>query len=301
MVLIGTKQSDVMSKENRVMVVSMIVNITLSILKIISGIVGYSSALIADGIHSLSDLTTDVFAIIGNFLSRKPADDKHPFGHGRLEYITSMGISLIIMFVGFSIIYNSMNRDIIIPSIYVLAVTLFTIIAKYLLAQYVIKKGTKYQNNILISSGKESKADVISSIFVLMSTILMQFSNNISIFRYADIVVAIIVGMLIIRVGFNLLKENVSTTLGEQETDDEIIDAISSVILKEKEVIQIDSINCIKYGSYFRIVSEVSMDGNLTLNDSHAVVEKIEKRLMKQDKRNKYITIHVNPYLEKGK
>ena len=108
-----------MRKENKVMLTSMIVNSFLSIIKIIVGIVGKSSALIADGIHSFSDLFTDVFAIFGNLLSRKPADLKHPFGHGKFEYLTSMGIGLVILFVGFSIIYNSYNNKIVIPSILV--------------------------------------------------------------------------------------------------------------------------------------------------------------------------------------
>ena len=105
-----------MRKENKVMLTSMIVNSFLSIIKIIVGLIGKSSALIADGIHSFSDLFTDVFAIFGNLLSRKPADEKHPFGHGKLEYLTSIGIGLVILFVGFSIIYNSYNTKIIIPS-----------------------------------------------------------------------------------------------------------------------------------------------------------------------------------------
>ena len=93
-----------MRKENKVMVVSMIVNAFLALIKVVFGIICYSTALVADGFHSFSDLATDLFAIIGNILSTKPADDKHPFGHGKLEYLTSLGIGLIILFVGFSII-----------------------------------------------------------------------------------------------------------------------------------------------------------------------------------------------------
>jgi cation diffusion facilitator family transporter len=151
-----------MKKENKVMLTSMIVNSFLSIIKIIVGIVGKSSSLIADGIHSFSDLFTDVFAIFGNLLSRKPADEKHPFGHGKLEYLTSIGIGLVILFVGFSIIYNSYDNKIVIPSILVVLVSLFTIVSKYLLASYITRKGKEYKNNILISSGRESSMDVLS-------------------------------------------------------------------------------------------------------------------------------------------
>lgn len=285
-----------MKKENKVMLTSMIVNSFLSIIKIIVGIVGKSSSLIADGIHSFSDLFTDVFAIFGNLLSRKPADEKHPFGHGKLEYLTSIGIGLVILFVGFSIIYNSYDNKIVIPSILVVLVSLFTIVSKYLLASYITRKGKEYKNNILISSGCESSMDVLSSVVVLVATTLMRFSNKIEILKYADKVATVVVGLFIIKVGFDVLKENISTILGEQEIDQEYLENIKRIITDEKEVICIDELNLIKYGYYFKIVCEVGMNGNLSLKKSHSVVEKIETKLKEYDDRNKYITIHVNPY-----
>lgn len=285
-----------MKKENKVMLTSMIVNSFLSIIKIIVGIVGKSSSLIADGIHSFSDLFTDVFAIFGNLLSRKPADEKHPFGHGKLEYLTSIGIGLVILFVGFSIIYNSYDNKIVIPSILVVLVSLFTIVSKYLLASYITRKGKEYKNNILISSGRESSMDVLSSVVVLVATTLMRFSNKIEILKYADKVATVVVGLFIIKVGFDVLKENISTILGEQEIDQEYLENIKRIITDEKEVICIDELNLIKYGYYFKIVCEVGMNGNLSLKKSHSVVEKIETKLKEYDDRNKYITIHVNPY-----
>lgn len=285
-----------MRKENKVMLTSMIVNSFLSIIKIIVGIVGKSSALIADGIHSFSDLFTDVFAIFGNLLSRKPADEKHPFGHGKLEYLTSIGIGLVILFVGFSIIYNSYDNKIVIPSILVVLVSLFTIVSKYLLASYITRKGKEYKNNILISSGRESSMDVLSSVVVLVATTLMRFSNKIEILKYADKVATVVVGLFIIKVGFDVLKENISTILGEQEIDQEYLENIKRIITDEKEVICIDELNLIKYGYYFKIVCEVGMNGNLSLKKGHSIVEKIETKLKEYDDRNKYITIHVNPY-----
>lgn len=285
-----------MRKENKVMLTSMIVNSFLSIIKIIVGIVGKSSALIADGVHSFSDLFTDVFAIFGNLLSRKPADLKHPFGHGKLEYLTSIGIGLVILFAGFSIVYNSYNSKLIIPSIFVVLVSLFTIVSKYLLAKYISKKGKEYKNNILISSGRESSMDVLSSVVVLVATILMRFSDRIEILKYADKVATIIVGIFIVKVGFDVLKENISTILGEQEIDPIYLENIRKIITDEKEVVCVDELTLIKYGYYFKIVCEVGMNGNLSLKKSHDILEKIEKKLEEYDERNKYITIHVNPY-----
>lgn len=287
-----------MRKENKVMFTSMIVNFGLSCIKVLTGLIFSSSAILADGIHSFSDLTTDIFAIIGNKLSTKPADDKHPFGHGKLEYLTSIAIGLIILFVGFGIISDSFNKEIIVPSLVVALVTVFTIIVKLILSRYVVKKGKELNNTILIASGKESSMDVISSIVVLVSSLLMQFSNRLSILKYADLIATIVVGVFIIKVGFDVLKDNISYILGEQETDEELINKITDIITKEKLVIRLDKLAMIKYGAYFKIVCEVSMDENRTLRECHDVVEHIEKQLKKFDSRNKYITIHVNPYEE---
>lgn len=285
-----------MSKENKVMIVSMGVNVVLALTKVLCGFIWASQALIADGIHSFSDLTTDLFAIIGNALSRKPADEKHPFGHGKLEYVTSIGISLAVIFIGFSVIYNSFNHVVVIPNALVIVVSLFTIVAKLLLSRYVTKKGYEYKQSVLIASGKESKADVISSVVVLISSILIQFSNYISVFKYTELIATIIVGMFIVRIGLGILKENISTIIGEQETDDDLIKAVQDIILEEKDIIKIDKLNLIKYGCYFEIVAEVGMDEKLTLIESHDVIERIEKKLEEFDERNRYITIHVNPY-----
>lgn len=278
-----------------IMWISFITNLFLSIIKIIIGYIFNSGALIADGLHSCSDLTTDVIAVVGVFLSKKPADTKHPFGHGRLEYLTSLIIGAIILILGISIIGNSFNRKVVIPSIIVTFVTIFTIIVKYILSNFLIKEGKKRQNNILISSGKESRTDVISSIVVLLSSVLIQFSNKISYLKYADIVATIIVGLFIIRVGFLILKENISILIGECETDKDIINNLEKIILNFDNIKTIDKINLLKYGSYYELTSEISIDSNLSFKDVHNIVHDVEDAIKKSNDKIKYITIHANP------
>lgn len=280
----------------KVMMISMFTNIFLAISKIVIGFIGKSHALVADGLHSFSDLITDACAMVGSSFSRKPADEKHPYGHGRLEYVTSIIISLIILILGFTIIYNSINRKIFIPSMIVVLVSIITIICKFLLATYIIKVGKKYKNNILISSGYESSTDVISSVVVLISALLMQISDKLSIFKYSDMIASLIVGILIIRIGFSVLKENISIMLGEQETDDEYLNMIKSIILENRLIKKIDSLVLLKYGPYYKLISEVCMDANEKLKDVHDALDLIEKNIKCKENRIKYITIHVSPY-----
>ena len=284
-----------MNKVAKVMQKSMIVNILLAILKIVVGFIGKSSALIADGIHSFSDLITDVFAIIGSFLSRKPADEEHPFGHGKIEYITSIIISIVILILGLYIIFSAQNRELVMPSILVLVVTLFTILMKFLLSSYIIKMGKEYSSNILISSGNESRTDVYSSLVVLFSTMLMLMSDQIPILVYSDMIASIIVGIFIIRIGYNLLRENVGSILGEVETDIGEITNVKEVIVSFEDIKTIDELYLLKYGTYYKLICEVGMDENETLRNVHDTIDKLEKKLKKKNEKIKYVTIHVNP------
>lgn len=279
----------------RVLLISFFANIFLSLIKIIIGVIGKSSALISDGIHSFSDLITDVVAIFGSFLSMKPADNEHPYGHGKLEYITSFIIGLTIVLIGIILIKSISNNNVIIPSMMVIIVSVITILIKYLVSRYLIIKGKEYKNLILISSGKESSMDVISSIFVLISSLLMQLSNKINIFKYSDKIVSIIIGIFIIKTGISIIKESISKILDERENDKKIIEEFKKLIYSYKQIKNIDSLIILKSGPYYKVTTEVSMNPRITLFKAHKVVEEL-KNLLKEKTKALYITIHINPY-----
>lgn len=284
-----------MNKVTKIMSIGMFTNLGLSLLKVVVGIFAKSSALITDGIHSLSDLITDVVAILGNFFASKPADLEHPYGHGRLEYITSTFIGLFILFLGFSLVSGFSTSEVVIPSSIVIIISLFTIIAKKCLSSYIIKKGMELENNILIASGKESFTDVYSSFVVLIASILVQFYKVFSPFMYADKIASIIVSIFIVKTGYDIIKENLSILIGRQESE-ENVEQIRELLLGEKEIKGIDKLVVLKYGGYYKIILEVSMDGNLSLKTSHDKMEEIENKIIKNIPKAKYIIIHINPY-----
>ncbi|MCM1370580.1 MAG: cation diffusion facilitator family transporter [Clostridium sp.] len=280
---------------SKVIIKSIITNLFLVVIKILCGIFMYSNALIADGIHSLSDLVTDFVAIIGNHLSKKPADDKHPYGHGKIEYITSIIISVFIIIIGMSLIINAFTDKIIIPSMLVVVVSLITIIFKYILSCYLIKKGKNYNNNILISSGYESRTDVISSIIVLISVLIMQLYNINPIFGYADLIATIVLGIFIIKVGYDILKENLSIIIGEQETNKEILDSLKSLILSINGIIDIKELILSKYGFYSRLSLILTMDKSISLEAAHNITDEVEEKIKEKYENILYINIHMEP------
>lgn len=287
-----------MEKVTKVLVKSLIVNILLTLTKFVFGIIYKSKVLVADGIHSLSDLATDVVSIYGSKLSLKPADNEHPYGHGKIEYLTSIVIGAVILALALSLLGNSLNAKNTIASNMVLYVTIFTILAKYLISRYILSKGVKYKSNLLVASGKESRADVISSAIVIVTYFLSKLSSYSKIFLYSDTIGTFIIGLIILKTAYRILKENIVSILGEIEQDEEYLDKIREIILENSEVVNIEELNIIKYGHYYHANITINMDSNVTLEDACLVSNRIKKKLINKKTRISYAKISINPYME---
>lgn len=288
----------IMEKVTKVLVKSLIVNILLTLTKFVFGIIYKSKVLVADGIHSLSDLATDVVSIYGSKLSLKPADNEHPYGHGKIEYLTSIVIGAVILALALSLLGNSLNAKNTIASNMVLYVTIFTILAKYLISRYILSKGVKYKSNLLVASGKESRADVISSAIVIITYFLSKLSSYSKIFLYSDTIGTFIIGLIILKTAYRILKENIVSILGEIEQDEEYLDKIREIILENSEVVNIEELNIIKYGHYYQANITINMDSDVTLEDACLVSDRIKKKLINKKTRISYAKISINPYME---
>ena len=287
-----------MEKVTKVLVKSLIVNILLTLTKFVFGIIYKSKVLVADGIHSLSDLATDVVSIYGSKLSLKPADNEHPYGHGKIEYLTSIVIGAVILALALSLLGNSLNAKNTTASNMVLYVTIFTILAKYLISRYILSKGVKYKSNLLVASGKESRSDVISSAIVIVTYFLSKLSSYSKIFLYSDTIGTFIIGLIILKTAYRILKENIVSILGEIEQDEEYLDKIREIILENSEVVNIEELNIIKYGHYYQANITINMDSDVTLEDACLVSNRIKKKLINKKTRISYAKISINPYME---
>ncbi len=266
---------------------SLIVNAFLSLMKIIAGFWVSSRALIADGIHSLSDFLTDLISIGGVKLANKKEDAKHPYGHGKIEYLLCMGISIIILSLSITLLINSFTTKNTIPHIGVAIVTIVTIFLKFLLSSYILNRGKKYKGDILIASGHESMSDVVSSLVVLASFGLS------FVFSYADKIACGIISILIFITGVKILIQNISNILGSQEVNEEIINEVQNNILKNKEVLYLDNFKLLKYGSYYKCEVNIYLDGKLTVAKANNLVEKIKKDIIINYEKIKYVDIYV--------
>ncbi len=296
----GVKKYFTFSKIEKIISISIFVNIALGLLKVITGLLGSSVALLADGIHSFSDLTNDVIAIIGNRFAKKPPDNKHPLGHGKSEYLTSIIIGLFIILIGTFFIKEMFYKEITYPKKIIIIVSGITILIKLWVANFLIKKGEKHQNNILIASGKESSSDVFVSLIVLISAVGVQLVAKYNILKYSDKIASIIVGIFIIKVGFDIIKINASMVIGEQVIDKDYLNNIQKIILHDKDIKVIRELVILKYGPDFKLISEIEMKSNLSLLKVHNKIKVIENRIKTYDQKINYIKIKGSPFFKKG-
>lgn len=288
-------------KQELVMRKSLYVNVFLVILKIISGIFFSSVALIADGVHSLSDLLSDVFVILGIRHSGKPADEDHPFGHGKFEYVLSFILGLTIILIAYNLGKNvvvNFNETPLIPRYISLAVVLVVVVIKLILSKYLIDKGKELDSEIVSASGKESFTDVISSIVVfigIISVILGEYFNNQWMLK-GDKIASIIIALFIVKIGIEIISNSIKSLQGKA-VKPEITEQYKNKIAKVAGVITVDQLVMIAYGPYYQAIGEIRVDGNISVTEGHEIAEAVTKELY-NDEKISHVIIHVNPEVE---
>ncbi len=285
-----------MDKITRTLLVSIIVNIGLVISKLIIGFLGSSKALIANGIHSLTDMITDIIAIVGNNLSRKPADTRHPYGYGQIEYVTNIIMGLTILILGVTQIFSAFSSNIDMPSNIIIYVSAIAMVVKYILSRYITLKGKKYKSGLLIVSGFESKADALTTLFVIISALLSKLTVYNELYKYSDNVCTFIIGLYISYVSLKILKENAFDLIDKVEDNQELINKIKKKILKNVEIKDVTSLSLIKYGTYYTANVEIALNKNTRLKDIEEINKKLEKQLVNRRTRISYLVLSTKVY-----
>ena len=285
-----------MNKITKTLLVSVFVNVGLVICKLIIGFLGSSKALIANAIHSLTDLITDGIAIIGNNFSMRPADSKHPYGYGQIEYVTNIIVGLVILILGISQIINAFSGDIDIPSNIIIYTSVIAIVVKYTLAKYITIKGKEYKSGILIVSGFESKADALTTLFVIISSLLSKLTVYNDLYKYSDNVCTFVIGIYISYVSLKILKENAFDLIDKVEDNQELINKIKKKILKNEKIKDITSLSLIKYGTYYTANLEIALNKNIKLKDIKEINKRLEKQLVNRRTRISYLVLSTTVY-----
>ncbi len=282
-----------MKKETKALIYSMINNVVIAIAKVVCGVIYGMNSLFADGLHTFSDFVTDVISLVGSHISKKRPTREHPFGFGKVEYLTNLFVGIILLLLSIFIIINSFGKEKFIPPISVIWVILACIILKVICIYIMHDVGSDINSQLLITGSIESKQDVISSIGVIIIAILLQFESKIPILGYADLIGSIIIGLIILKSALGIITHNSLALIGESETDKKEIDKIDKFLSKYKELKDKD-ILLIKYGSYYRLHLVIDVDNNLSLKSIINLENKIKKDITRHySLKIKHVTIYV--------
>lgn len=275
-------------------VVSIVVNVFLSVIKIVFGIYGKSRALVADGFHSISDVITSIVVLVSIKLASKPADEDHPYGHGQIESISGNMIGLILIITALELIRDNItsifkNEVKVMPKTLTLYIVIAAIVIKAILYIYKIRMGRRLKNEAIIADAKDHKSDVISSIGVLIGIILA-----IKIHPIFDMITGIIVGLIIGKEGFEIVFHTSNKIMDIQEKD--FIEDVKEMIKQDPEVYNVHDIYMKNSGEKIFLSFHVRVDGDMTVKDSHRIVDRLMDKIKGKHSHIENMVIHVDPF-----
>lgn len=281
--------------------IGMIANILLSVLKFVAGMIGHSQAMVADAVHSLSDLTTDVAVLIGIKYWASPADDDHPYGHERIEGIVTAFIAIALFIVGSGIAYNGIKTafepDLKSPELIAVVAAVISIFAKELLFWWTIKKGQDIESSSVKANAWHHRSDALSSIPALVAVALAMAHPKLAFF---DHVGAVVVAAFIIKVSFDILKP-VVMELSDRGASQTQVNTIDSLAMKVDGVKEVHSIRSRRVGSGYFVDLHVLVDGNMSVQNGHDIARDVKHQLINKGPRVLDVIVHLEPYQTSSK
>ena len=277
-----------------------IVNFLLVIFKFIAGVIGHSSALVADAVHSLSDFITDIIVIVFVKISGKPEDEDHKYGHGKFETLATALIGVALFAVGIGLLVGGATKvaDVLngatlpAPSMIALIAAAVSVVSKEILYHYTVIVGKKHNAQSVIANAWHHRSDAFSSIGTLIGVGGAMFFGEK--WRILDPIAAIVVSAFIIKVAIDLIKPCLDELLERSlpaETEKQILDIIATF----PEVSSPHHLRTRRIGNHIAIEVHLRMDAQISLENAHAIATKVEKRLKETFGQETHIGIHMEP------
>lgn len=273
--------------------VSVVVNLFLSCFQVIAGIFSGSQGLIADGMHSFSDLVADFVVLVANKKSRKPCDNDHHYGHWRYENGASLIIGILLCLVGAGMLWSALGKlwhPETISEVHMVAlwVALGAIIAKETLFRYMLNIAKRVQSSMLVANAWHARSDAASSVVVAIGII-----GNLAGFTWLDPIAAIIVGIMISLMGYRFAKDALNDLM-DRSVDIETEQEIKNIILAVPGVDGLHDVKTRKAGDLILIDAHLEVNAMLTVKEGHDIAVAVRKQVL-QDHQVLNIMLHVDP------
>lgn len=285
----------------KVTIVGTVVNAVLVAVKFVAGIMGRSSALVADAVHSLTDFVSDIVVLVFVRISGKPRDAEHEYGHGKFETLATMIIGVLLIGAGIGLLINgakqvwdSLNGAILSePTWIALVVAVISIVSKEILYRYTVKEGRRLNSDAVIANAWHHRSDAISSFGTMVGIAGAMFFGEK--WRILDPLAAVVVSFFIIKAGYDITKpainELLETSLPKAQTDE-----ITEIIQSVDGVKALHNLRTRKIGNAIAIDVHVKMDGDLRLTEAHDIASRIERTIRDRYGEGSLINVHMEPY-----
>ncbi len=279
----------------RVTKIGAVINVVLVIIKIVLGYFGGSRALIADGLHSMTDLVSDAAVMVGVILGAKPRDEDHHYGHGKVENLSEMVLGIILVLAGLFIAVDSVRAiyrpNISVPSYFVIPVAAASIISKEWLYRITVRTGRKFHLQSLIANAWHHRSDAITSAGVLLGVTLAIFVPK---FAMADAAVGFLVAIVIVRIGGKIGWDSVMRIIDTAPGVDYEL-KVERMILEVPGALAVREMKFRYVGNMIAIEAHVGMDPELTVREGHDIATAVKRSVMERDSRIYDVVVHVEP------
>ena len=274
----------------QVSTVGIVCNAALTVFKLVAGIVAHSSAIVADAVHSASDILGSLIVMIGAIFSNKAADASHPYGHEKLECIASILLGNILVLVGAAIGYTGITKIIhgetlAAPGMLALIAAVVSIVVKEALYWYTIAAAKRIRSVSLKAEAWHHRSDALSSIGSFAGVLGLPI---------LDPIASIVICLFIFKVAFGIFRESIDR-LVDRAADTDTVAAMRRTMLRTPGVVRVDDLKTRLFGSRTYVDAEIAVDGALPLRDAHAIAERVHHELEHDFPDVKHCTVHVNP------
>lgn len=280
----------------RVSTMSIAGNVILSVFKLIAGIVAHSNAMISDAVHSASDVFSTIVVMIGIRLASKKADKEHPYGHERMECVAAIILAMVLFVTGLGIgmealknILSGSYHDLQVPGTLALAAAIVSIMVKEAMFWYTKIYAVRIDSSALLADAWHHRSDAFSSVGALIGIAGARLG-----FPVMDSIASLVIFIFIIKAAYDIFKDAIDKMV-DHSCDEETERQIYECVMKNREVMGIDSLHTRIFGNKIYVDIEIAVDGSYTLKRSHEIAEEVHEDIERNFRKIKHIMVHVNP------
>ena len=274
--------------------VGIIGNIFLTVFNLIVGYYSGSYALISEGAHTISDITTSVISYIGFVVGSKPADREHPLGHGRAESVAGLVIVVFLSIVGYEIFSGAIERlffggAITAPTYLAAGMAIVGIIVNLFMSQYIINMGRKIKSPAIVADGQHQRVDVISSISILIGVVAANMG-----YPQLDPIIALIISLMVFKTAVEVARDNLDNIMGKVPSED-LVGEIKKSALSVEKVCGAHDVRINYFGSYATVTMHVELPKELNIVEAHEIAHKVQDEVISDIDIIHGVTVHTCP------